>query len=72
MKNQRVTREREYYYGENRGNVYELAHLMVDHGADVILGHGAHVVRAIEVYNQRVIAYSLGNFLTYSRFNLGD
>lgn len=69
-KHQHITRKREYYYGEDRGNVYELAHLMIDHGADVILGHGPHIVRAIEVYKERIIAYSLGNFLTYGRFNL--
>lgn len=69
-KHQHVTRKREYYYGEDRGNVYELAHLMVDQGADVILGHGPHVVRAMEVYKNRIITYSLGNFLTYGRFNL--
>lgn len=70
VKNQSVTRKREYYYGEDRGNVYELAHLMIDEGADVVIGHGPHVPRAIEVYNNRIIAYSLGNFLTYGRFNL--
>lgn len=69
-KHQHVTRKREFYYGEDRGNVYELAHLMVDAGADVVLGHGPHIVRAIEVYKKRIIAYSLGNFLTYGRFNL--
>lgn len=70
VKNQHVTRKREYYYGEDRGNVYELAHLLVDNGADVILGHGPHVPRAVEVYKNRFISYSLGNFLTYGRFNL--
>ncbi len=69
-KNQHVTRKREFYYGEDRGNVYEMAHQMIDNGADVVLGHGPHVVRAIEVYNKKIIAYSLGNFLTYGRFNL--
>jgi hypothetical protein len=69
-KHQNVTRKREIYYGEDRGNVYELAHFMIDNGADVVLGHGPHVVRAIEVYQNRMIAYSLGNFLTYGRFNL--
>lgn len=69
-KHQHVTRKREYYYGEDRGNVYELAHLMIDNGADIVLGHGPHIVRAIEVYKKRMIAYSLGNFLTYGRFNL--
>jgi hypothetical protein len=69
-KNQRITRKREFYYGEDRGNVYEFAHACIDAGADLILGHGPHVVRAVEIYKKRFIAYSLGNFLTYGRFNL--
>lgn len=69
-KNRNVTREKETYYGENRGNVYELAHMMIDNGADVVIGHGPHVVRAVEVYKNRFIAYSLGNFLTYKRFSM--
>jgi hypothetical protein len=69
-KYQHVTREREFFYGENRGNVYEFSHAMIDEGADIIFGHGPHVARAIEVYNNRFIAYSLGNFATYGRFNL--
>jgi hypothetical protein len=71
-KYQHVTREREYFYGENRGNVYEFSHEMIDAGADIIFGHGPHVARAIEVYKNRFIAYSLGNFATYGRFNLRD
>lgn len=67
---QHVTRENEIYYGEERGNVYLFAHEMVNAGADIIFGHGPHVSRAIEVYNERFIAYSLGNFCTYARFNL--
>lgn len=69
-KYQHVTREREYFYGENRGNVYEFSHEMIDAGADIIFGHGPHVARAIEVYKNRFVAYSLGNFATYGRFNL--
>ena len=65
-----VTREVEEFYGEDRGNVYEFAHAMIDAGADVIFGHGPHVTRGIEVYKKRFIAYSLGNFSTYARFNL--
>jgi poly-gamma-glutamate capsule biosynthesis protein CapA/YwtB (metallophosphatase superfamily) len=38
---------------------------MVDAGADLILGHGPHVVRGMERYKDRLIAYSLGNFATY-------
>ena len=69
-KNTHVTRKREYYYGEDRGNVYSFAHSMIDAGADILLGHGPHVPRAVEVYKNKFIAYSLGNFLTYGRFNL--
>jgi poly-gamma-glutamate capsule biosynthesis protein CapA/YwtB (metallophosphatase superfamily) len=66
---QHVTRTNEEFYGESRGDVYKFAHRMIDAGADVIFGHGPHVPRAIEVYNERFIAYSLGNFCTHSRIN---
>ncbi len=65
-----VTRKTEVFYGENRGNVYDFSHQMIDAGADVIFGHGPHITRAVEVYKDRFIAYSLGNFCTYARFNL--
>ncbi|MEX1267248.1 MAG: CapA family protein [Woeseia sp.] len=55
----------EEYYGEPRGDVVRFARLMVDSGADLLLGHGPHVVRAMERYRDRLIAYSLGNFATY-------
>jgi poly-gamma-glutamate capsule biosynthesis protein CapA/YwtB (metallophosphatase superfamily) len=67
---QHLTRETETYYGEDRGNVYKFSHSLIDAGADIIFGHGPHVTRAIEIYNDRFIAYSLGNFCTYARFNL--
>ncbi|MDR0582107.1 MAG: CapA family protein [Prevotellaceae bacterium] len=67
---QHVTRETEYFIGENRGNVYEFAHRMIDAGADVLLGHGPHVTRAVEVYRNRFIAYSMGNFCTFDRINV--
>lgn len=40
----------------------ELAHSLVDEGADIVLGHGPHVIQAIERYHRGIIAYSLGNF----------
>jgi hypothetical protein len=55
----------EYAYGEARGNVVKFAHAVIDAGADLVLGHGPHVPRAMEIYNDRLIAYSLGNFATY-------
>ena len=39
---------------------------MIDAGADLVLGHGPHVPRAVEIYKGHLIAYSLGNFWTYS------
>lgn len=54
----------ETFLGENRGSLRELAHFCIDHGADVVYGHGPHVVRGVEVYKDRFIAYSLGNFCT--------
>jgi hypothetical protein len=67
---QHVTRKYETYLGSGRGNVYVFAHNMIDAGADVVFGHGPHVTRAVEIYRERFIIYSLGNFCTYRRFNL--
>lgn len=67
---ERVTRKTEIFYKENRGNVYAFAHGVIDAGADIVLGHGPHVTRAVEVYKNRFIAYSLGNFCTYGMFSL--
>lgn len=67
---QHLPKTEETFYGENRGNVYAFAHQMIDAGADMVFGHGPHVTRAMEIYNNRFIAYSLGNFATYGRFNL--
>ena len=60
----------EIYLGYNRGNVCKFSHMMVDAGADLLFGHGPHVTRAVELYKDRLICYSLGNFCTYARFNL--
>ncbi|MDJ1469199.1 CapA family protein [Cytophagaceae bacterium DM2B3-1] len=67
---QHVTKKTELFVGENRGNPYDFAHKMIDAGADVILGHGPHVTRSVDLYKDRFIIYSLGNFCTYGRFSL--
>ncbi|BAZ38938.1 putative poly-gamma-glutamate biosynthesis protein [Calothrix sp. NIES-4101] len=59
----------EFFYGENRGNSLLFSRTMIDAGADLILGHGPHVPRAMEVYKGKLIAYSLGNFLGYKTFS---
>ena len=58
----------EHFYSENRGNLVRFSHTMIDNGADLILGHGPHVPRAMELYKGRLIAYSLGNFMGYKVF----
>lgn len=55
---------KETFLGEDRGSLRQFAHFCIDNGADVIYGHGPHVVRCVEVYKGRFIAYSLGNFCT--------
>ncbi len=67
---QRVPKTEEFFHGENRGDVYNFAHKMIDAGADVIFGNGPHITRAIEVYKERFIGYSLGNFCTYGKINI--
>ncbi len=67
---QHVPKTIETYYGEDRGDVYAFAHAMVDAGADMILGHGPHVLRGMEIYQGKLIAYSLGNFSAWETFNL--
>lgn len=52
----------EIFYDENRGDVRAFSHAMIDAGADVIIGHSPHVLRGMEFYQGRLIAYSLGNF----------
>jgi poly-gamma-glutamate capsule biosynthesis protein CapA/YwtB (metallophosphatase superfamily) len=68
---QHVTRRNELFLGENRGNPVRFAHAVVDAGADLVVGHGPHVLRGIEWYRNRLIAYSLGNFAGYKVFSLG-
>ena len=55
---------------EPRGDLQAWAHAVVDAGADLVVGHGPHVLRGIEFRNGKLIAYSLGNFATYRGFNL--
>ncbi|MDE2112331.1 MAG: CapA family protein [Alphaproteobacteria bacterium] len=55
----------EMFDGENRGDVVRFAHGVIDAGADIVVGQGPHVPRAVELYRRHLIAYSLGNFWTY-------
>ena len=66
-----VTPVTEYFLGENRGNALAFSHAVVDAGADLVVGSGPHVLRGVEWYRHRLIAYSLGNFAGYKVFGLG-
>lgn len=61
----RVRNRQENFYGENRGNLVLFSRTLIDNGADLVLGHGPHVPRAMELYKGKLIAYSLGNFVGY-------
>jgi hypothetical protein len=61
----------EVAYGEDRGDTRLFAHTAVDAGADLVLGSGPHVIRGVERYRGRLIAYSVGNFLGHDTFGLG-
>ena len=60
----------EYYLGEARGDSRAFGHAVVDAGADLVVGHGPHVLRGIEWYHGRLIAHSLGNFSGHHNFLL--
>lgn len=66
----RVPNRTELFFGEQRGNLRAFARAVIDAGADLVLGHGPHVLRGMEVYRDRLVAYSLGNFATYGWFQL--
>ena len=68
---QHVKRGTERFLGENRGDSMRFAHAVVDAGADFVVGSGPHVLRGMEWYKGRLIAYSLGNFAGYKVFSLG-
>ncbi len=61
----------EYFLDVPRGNVVKFSRAVIDSGADFVWGHGPHIPRAIEIYKDRLIAYSMGNFFTYG-FNIAD
>ncbi|HRH41342.1 MAG TPA: CapA family protein [Pyrinomonadaceae bacterium] len=68
--NAHVPQRTEIFLGEARGNLPAFARTVIDAGADIVIGHGPHVLRGMEMYKDRLIAYSLGNFETYGWFPL--
>src|SRR5919197_2160133 len=66
---QHVTGHEEFYLGEDRGNPKRFAHMAVGNGADLVIASGPHVLRGMEFFRHRLIAYSLGDFASYHNFN---
>jgi hypothetical protein len=64
-----VPRGMEVFLGEQRGDLRAFSHAAVDAGADLVVGHGPHVLRGMEWYKRRLIAYSLGNFVGHHTFS---
>ena len=65
-----MTGGEESYVGEDRGDPEAFAHMAIDAGADLVLGSGPHVLRGMELYHRRLVAYSMGNFAGYHNFAL--
>jgi poly-gamma-glutamate capsule biosynthesis protein CapA/YwtB (metallophosphatase superfamily) len=65
-----VPNQTEIFFGEARGNLRQFVRTVIDAGADLVLGHGPHVLRGMEIYKDRLAVYSLGNFATYGWFQL--
>lgn len=61
--------EREYIPNDTQK---QLAHLAIDEGADLVIGHHPHVLQGVEKYKDKYIAYSLGNFCFGGNSNPGD
>ena len=61
----------EYFLGENRGNSRAFAHAVIDAGADLVVGSGPHVIRGVQWYRGKLIAYSLGNLAGWRTFGMG-
>ncbi|MCF2682925.1 CapA family protein [Faecalicatena contorta] len=61
--------EKEYYPNDTQK---QLAHLAVDSGADLVIGHHPHVLQGVEKYKDKYIAYSLGNFCFGGNSNPSD
>jgi hypothetical protein len=69
---QNTPNTRETFAGEDRGNVVAFARAAVESGADLVIGHGPHVMRAAEWRDGKLVFYSLGNLVTYGPFTMSE
>jgi len=71
-KAQRTRNANERFLKMSRGNPVGFANAAFSGGATLLVGHGPHVLRAIEWRGDRLAAYSLGNLITYGPFKLRE
>ncbi len=57
------------YKARSNARQQRLAHLAIDNGADIVVGHHPHVRQETEEYKGKLIAYSLGNFIFDQNFS---
>jgi hypothetical protein len=69
---QRTRDSVERYAGEHRGNPIAFANAAVAGGATLVVMHGPHVLRAVQWRGERLVAYSLGNLVTYGPFSFNE
>jgi hypothetical protein len=69
---QRTPNETEMFLGIDRGNLVAFARAAAESGAGLVVGHGPHVMRGAEWWGESLIAYSLGNLVTYGPFSMGE
>ncbi|HSJ63731.1 MAG TPA: CapA family protein [Gemmatimonadaceae bacterium] len=69
---QRTPNEVEMFIGIDRGNSVAFARAAAEAGAALVIGHGPHVMRGAEWWGKSLIAYSLGNLVTYGPFSNGE
>ncbi|MCB9686672.1 MAG: CapA family protein [Alphaproteobacteria bacterium] len=60
----------EIFYDEKRGHLRRFARTAIGAGADLVLGHGPHVWRGMELVDGHLVVYSMGNFATFGSFRL--
>ena len=55
----------DYSWRLDRPQMWDRAirHFAVDQGADLVIVHHPHIIQGVEIYNQKLIAHSLGNFI---------
>jgi gamma-polyglutamate biosynthesis protein CapA len=51
------------YHSNPSQNQKDIAHFLIDVGTDIVIGHHPHVVQPVEIYKDKAIFYSLGNFI---------